>query len=194
MTDTTTARLVRTAHQFLRFAIIGASGVVVNMLVAVIMNKLHGGTVNAQNVIWSIPGSDFNVRFTALVWIVAFLVANMYNFQLNRTFTFKSSKHARWWTEFWPFLAVGSVAAAVGLIIKIALTNPSSAIYLPDPPFHEEAGIASREYWAQLIAILFTMPVNFLANKFWTFRAVRRRPIVEEEVPLSLSDEEPDRA
>lgn len=199
MADLTSERLKRTAHQFLRFAVIGASGVVVNMLVAIIMNKLNGGTVNAQAVIWSIPGTDFNVRFTALVWIVAFLVANMYNFQLNRTFTFKSARHARWWTEFWPFLLVGSVAAAVGLIIKLALTNPASALYLPDPPFHENAGFASREYWAQLIAILITMPVNFVVNKFWTFRAVRRRPIVESAVTLAdgdvgaLSDEEPGR-
>lgn len=154
------------------------------MVVAVIMNKLHGGTANAQAVIWSIPGSDFNVRFTALVWIVGFLVANVYNFQLNRTFTFKSSDHAPWWKEFWPFLAVGSVAAAIGLIIKLALTNPTSPLYLPDPPFHENAGLASREYWSQLIAIIVTMPVNFLVNKFWTFRAVRRQPIVEQDVPL----------
>ncbi len=171
-------------HQFIRFSVIGASGVVVNMAVAIVMNKLNGGTVNAQNVIWSVPGTDFNFRFTALVWIVAFLVANVYNFQLNRTFTFKSAQHAAWWKEFWPFLAVGSVAAVIGLIIKIALTNPSSPIYLPDPPFHEEAGIASREYWSQLIAILVTMPVNFLVNKFWTFRAVRRKPILEEEIDL----------
>lgn len=188
MTDPTTERLRRTVHQFIRFSAIGASGVVVNMVVAIIMNKLHGGTANAQNVIWSIPGTDFNLRFTALVWIVAFLIANMYNFQLNRTFTFKSAQHARWWSEFWPFLAVGSVAAIVGLIIKIALTNPTSPIYLPDPPFNEDAGIASREYWAQLIAILITMPVNFVVNKFWTFRAVRRRPIVEQDVPLDGAD------
>ncbi|MFT3663099.1 MAG: GtrA family protein [Gordonia sp. (in: high G+C Gram-positive bacteria)] len=188
MADFTPERMMRTVHQFLRFAVIGASGVVVNMAVAVIMNKLHGGTANAQHIIWSIPATDFNLRFTALVWIVAFLVANMYNFQLNRTFTFKSAQHASWWKEFWPFLMVGSVAAAIGLIIKIALTNPSSPIYLPDPPFHENAGLASREYWSQLIAIVFTMPVNFVVNKFWTFRAVRRRPIVEQEVDLAPVD------
>ena len=195
MAEFTIDRLMRTANQFVRFAVIGASGVIVNMVVAIIMNKLHGGTSRAQEIIWSIPGTDFNLRFTALVWIVAFLVANMYNFQLNRSFTFKSSQHASWFSEFWPFLAVGSVAAAIGLIIKIALTNPTSPIYLPDPPFHENAGLASREYWSQLIAILFTMPVNFLVNKFWTFRAVRSKPIVEQQVALDdVNGEELDRA
>lgn len=166
-------RVGESIRQFVKFGIVGGSGVLVNMVVTVVMNKLNGGTVNAQNVIWSIPGTPFNVRFTALVWIGAFLVANLWNFQLNRWWTFRSSAHARWWSEFWPFLAVGTVAAAVGLVIKIALTNPSSPIYLPGPWFHENAGLNSREYWAQLIAIIVTMPVNFLVNKFWTFRSVR---------------------
>ena len=67
-----------------------------------------------------------------------------------------------------------SAAAAAGLVIKIALTNPSSPVYLPEPWFHEEAGIHSREYWSQLIAIVITMPINFVVNKLWTFRSVRR--------------------
>lgn len=160
--------------QFMRFGIVGGSGVLVNMIVTVVMNRLNGGTINAQNILWGIPGTPFSVRFTHLVWIVAFLIANLWNFQLNRTWTFRSSRHARWWKEFWPFLAVGSAAAAVGLFIKILLTNPTSPLYLPEPWFHEEAGLNSREYWGHLIAILLTMPINFAINKLWTFRAVRR--------------------
>ncbi|MFT3899564.1 MAG: GtrA family protein [Gordonia sp. (in: high G+C Gram-positive bacteria)] len=166
-------RYSNSLRQLVKFGMVGGSGVLVNMVVTVLMNKANGGSINAQNVLWSIPGTDFNFRFTALVWIVAFFVANLYNFQLNRAWTFRSSKHATWWEEFWPFLAVGSVAAAVGLIIKVALTNPSSPVYLPEPFFHESSGIHSREYWAQLIAIMITMPINFIVNKFWTFRAVR---------------------
>ncbi|WGT46311.1 GtrA family protein [Tessaracoccus lacteus] len=161
-------------RQFVKFAVVGGTGVLVNMLVAVVMNRLNGGSANAQNIVWAIPGTPFNIRFTALVWIGGFLVANLYNFQLNRWWTFRSAAAAGWWKEFWPFLAVGSAAAAVGLVIKIALTNPSSPVYLPEPWFHEEAGIHSREYWSQLIAIVITMPINFVVNKLWTFRSVRR--------------------
>lgn len=174
------ARHRRTLRQFVKFGIVGGSGVLVNMLVAVLMNKLNGGSANAQDIIWSIPGSPFNIRFTALVWIGGFFVANLWNFQLNRKWTFRSSGHAGWWKEFMPFLAVGTVAAAVGLFIKIALTNPTSIFYLPEPWFHEDAGLNSREYWSQLIAIVITTPINFLVNKIWTFRAVRR---LHEEVP-----------
>ena len=67
-------------RQLVKFGMVGGSGVIVNLIVMVLMNKANGGSVNAQNVVWSIPGTEFNVRFTAIVWIVAFLVANVYNF------------------------------------------------------------------------------------------------------------------
>jgi putative flippase GtrA len=166
-------RFRRTVWQFARFGIVGGSGVVVNMVVAIIMNKLNGGTVNAQEILFGVAGTPYNFRFTSLVWIVGFFVANVWNFQLNRSWTFKSSKHATWFSEFWPFLAVGSAAAAVGLFLKVAFTNPTSPIYLPEPYFHENSGLQSREYWSQLITIVLTMPINFVVNKLWTFRAVR---------------------
>jgi putative flippase GtrA len=166
-------RYRRTLWQFARFGIVGGSGIVVNMIVAILMNKLNGGTKNAQVILFGVAGTPYNFRFTSLVWIVAFLIANIWNFQLNRSWTFKSSKHATWFSEFWPFLAVGSAAAAVGLFLKVAFTNPTSPIYLPEPYFHENAGLQSREYWSQLITIVLTMPINFVVNKLWTFRAVR---------------------
>lgn len=173
MVRTLISRYANSARQFIRFGLVGASGVAVNMLVAVIMHKLHGGTEHGNDPLFGIPFTDFNVRFRHLVWVVAFLVANLTNFQLNRSWTFQSSKHASWFKEFWPFLAVGSVAAAAGLFILTALTHPGSAIYLPDPYFNESAGFKSREYWAQLITIVITTPINFVVNKLWTFRSVR---------------------
>jgi putative flippase GtrA len=163
------------ARQFIKFGLVGGAGVVVNMATAVVLNKLHGGTKHAQDVLFPIWETGFSFRYTSLVWIVTFLVANLFNFQLNRSWTFHGTAKAPWWHEFWPFLAVGSTAAFVGLFIKIGFTNVHSPIYLPSPWFHEEAGLQSREYWAQLLTILITMPINFLANKLWTFRHVRRR-------------------
>ncbi|MBP8918419.1 MAG: GtrA family protein [Micropruina sp.] len=145
------------------------------MLVAVLMNKANGGTVNAQNILFGIPGTPYNVRFTTLVWIVAFLVANLFNFQMNRHWTFRNRGRAPWLKEFMPFLAVGSAAALIGIFIKIGFTNPTSPIYLPEPWFHENAGLQSREYWAQLLTIVITTPINFVVNKLWTFRYVRRQ-------------------
>jgi putative flippase GtrA len=171
-------RYLPVLRQFVKFGLVGGAGVVVNMVVAVVMNKLNGGTVNAQNVLFPIPGTDFNFRFTSLVWIVGFVVANLFNFQLNRSWTFRHTRKAPWFREFWPFLAVGSAAAFLGLFIKIAFTNPSSPVYLPSPWFHEDAGLQSREYWSQLLTIVITMPINFLVNKLWTFTHVRNKHAV----------------
>ena len=173
-------RYAYVGRQFVKFGLVGGAGVVVNMLVAIVMNKLNGGTINAQNILFGIPGTPFNFRFTILVWIVAFLVANLFNFQLNRHWTFKAGNHAPWMKEFMPFLAVGSAAALIGIFIKIGFTNPTSPFYLPEPWFHENAGLRSREYWAQLLTIVITTPINFLVNKLWTFRHVRRRHAASE--------------
>jgi len=162
-------------RQFFKFALVGGAGVVVNMIVAILMNKAHGGTAYAQEALFPIVGTQFSFRFTSLVWIVAFLVANLFNFQLNRAWTFRGHPKAPWFSEFWPFLAVGSAAALAGLFIKIAFTNHTSPLYLPEPWFHENAGLQSREYWSQLLTIVITMPINFMVNKIWTFRHVRKR-------------------
>lgn len=164
-------------RQFVKFGIVGGGGVVVNMAVAIVMNKLNGGTINAQRILFPIPGTPYNFRFTSLVWLVAFLVANVFNFQLNRSWTFRGTRRAPWFREFWPFLAVGSAAAIIGLFVKIAFTNPKSPVYLPEPWFHENAGLQSREYWAQLFTILITMPINFVVNKLWTFRHIRNKHV-----------------
>ncbi|WP_314038736.1 GtrA family protein [Dietzia sp. CH92] len=168
-------RYRRSARQFVMFGIVGGSGMVVNMIVTVLMNKANGGTVNAQDILFPLGDTGYNFRFTTLVWIVAFLVANFYNFLLNRHWTFGKGHKAPAWQEFLPFLVVGSVAAAAGIFIKLAFTNPTSPLYLPEPWWHEDAGIHSREYWSQLLTILITMPINFVVNKLWTFRAVRNR-------------------
>ncbi len=166
-------RLARNLRQFVQFGVVGGSGVVVNMLVALVMNKLNGGTVNSDNPLFKVAGWTFS--FSLAVWIVGFFVSNVFNFQLNRSWTFRTSRPAGWWQEFWPFLAVGSVAALTGLFLKAALKSPRSPLYLSHPFFHEEAGLHSREYWAQLIAIVLVMPINFVVNKLWTFRHVRNR-------------------
>ena len=55
----------------------------------------------------------------------------------------------------------------------MALTNPTSPVYLPSPIFNDHEGLRARAYWAQLFTIVLTMPINYLINKVWTFRAVK---------------------
>lgn len=162
-----------TLVQFFRFGLVGGSGFVVNLAVTYLLTQFNGGVAHDNRVLIEVPG-PWALRFTVLVWILAFMIANVWNFQLNRIWTFKraSDQMRGWWTEFWPFFAIGALAAAAGVVIKIALTNPTSPLYLPDPPFNDIEGLRARAYWAQLFTIVLTMPINYLLNRIWTFRAI----------------------
>ena len=164
----------------LRFGLVGGSGVLVNTLVVILLKKT-GPALNAVAV--DLPLTDFNVRWYHLFSMVAFLVANVWNFQLNRHFTFRSAKHSGWWREYGPFLAVGLVAQLIGLLLLTALMHPGSPISLPTSVFDDSSGLRTKYYWAQLIMIVFLVPLSFVVNKLWTFSSVRggEHPTLTEE-------------
>ncbi len=171
---------VRHRHNWLlliRFGLVGGSGVLVNMLTLIVARKLGP---HFEEVFFDLPFSDFNVRWYHVFSTIAFVVANLWNFQLNRTWTFKSGKHANWVTEYWPFLLVGAVGQAVGLALITLMMHPSSPLSLPSDLLDNTTGFRTKLYWAQLIQIAVVTPLSFLLNKLWTFRAVRGK---EEEVP-----------
>ena len=76
----------------------------VNLIVVVLVKKLGP---DEQSVFFDLPLTSFNVRWYHVFSTVAFVVANVWNFQLNRHWTFRSAKHAGWFREYFPFLAVG---------------------------------------------------------------------------------------
>ena len=170
--QTADGRWRRLLTQFVKFAIVGASGVVVNMFVAFVMNKAHGGAQFARNPVWTWPDSDVALRYSYLVYLVAFLIANTSNYQLNRSWTFRGHK-VTWWRGFFPFMAAGVVGAAVGFVVKVLLTHPGSGLYLSGS-FFTDSGWHAREYWGQLIGVLFGTPVNFVVNRIWAFRSHAR--------------------
>jgi putative flippase GtrA len=153
-----------------RFGAVGLSGVIVNMIALIVAYKLGPGH---DTPVVGLPLSDFNVRWYHVYSTLAFLVANLWNFQLNRTWAFQSSQHAGWWKEYWPFLAVGLLGQAVGLLLLTALMHPQSPVALPTSVFDDSSGLRTRLYWAQLIVIGMVMPLSFVLNKVWTFNAVR---------------------
>ena len=82
-----------------------------------------------------------------------------------------------------PFLLVGSLAQLAGIVILQLLMNTGSPLYLDHEFFVDgEPFWRRRVYWAQFIQILLVMPVNFVVNKVWTFRAVRGPKPVDEVV------------
>lgn len=189
--ESRSATMRRRVGQFVKFGMVGGSGVVVNMVIAFVMTKLHGGTSHDNDPLWFVT-SRHAFRFTHLVWIVAFVLANFWNFQLNRSWTFKRDVRRGWWAEFWPFFAVGSIAALVGLFLKGAMTNPTSPIYLPSALFNNGQGLRARAYWSQLFTIVLTLPINFVVNKLWTFRAVAHHEPGADDLPMVASVVDPE--
>ena len=127
--------------QFIRFGVVGGLGVLVNMGVLIACRKLFpllwasAGVPEGEGVWFAIPGTEYNIRWYYVMSTIAFLLANLFNFQLNRWWTFKSHKLASWFREYWPFLIVGLVALAVGQVIITALMHPYSPVALPATVF-----------------------------------------------------------
>jgi len=164
---------VRHGHNWLllfRFGVVGFSGVFVNLLVTVLVNKVGP---DEDGIFLGLPLTDYNVRWYHVFSTAAFLVANLWNFQLNRLWTFRSAKHSGWLREYVPFLTVGLLAQVVGLGILTLLMHPHSPLALPPDIFDDSTGFRTRLYWAQLITIAVVTPVSFVLNKIWTFSAVR---------------------
>src|SRR5262245_33748826 len=164
------------------------------MIVLVLVKRLGP---HPEDALFALSPTEFHVRWYHVYSTVAFLVANLWNFQLNRWWTFRSSKHAAWWKEYWPFLAVGLLGQAIGLLLLTLLMHHGSPIALPTHPLDDTTGFRTRLYWAQLIVIVVVTPLSFVLNKLWTFAAVRthhpgavpQHPAAEKELEQLEVDE-----
>ena len=174
---------VRQRHNWLlllRFGVVGGTGVVVNLLVIIALNKAGPPS---DGVAVDLPLTALNVRWYHVYSTIAFVVANLWNFQLNRLWTFRSSAHASWFSEYLPFLAVGLSGLALNLGLLTLMLHPSSPLALPSHLLDDSTGFRTRLYWAQLIALGIVTPLSFVLNKLWTFSAVRGVPAKKSEQP-----------
>jgi putative flippase GtrA len=164
------ARRRRDVLQFARFAVVGASGVVVTMVALIVLKRL-GPAAEVQ--IIGLPPTQFHVRWYHVYSTGAFLIANLWNFGLNRRWTFNARGHGGWLKQYWPFLSVGLVGQGLGLVLLTLLMHRSSPLSLPTDLLDGSSGLRTRLYWAQLIVIAVVTPLTFALNKLWTFGATR---------------------
>jgi putative flippase GtrA len=121
--------------QLVRFAIVGGVGFVINLLVYTAF--VHGA------------GVDYHVA-SVLAWLVAVLN----NFVLNRHWTF-DAREGRAHFQAMRFFVVSLAALGANQLLLTV--------------FVESAGI--EKVAAQALAVIGSMPLNFLGNKLWSFRA-----------------------
>jgi putative flippase GtrA len=141
-----------------KFSIVGGSGFFVNLGVFWICTLL---AVDARQVVVDLPFTAYNIRAYHVYSTVAFLIANISNYLLNRAWTFGSRGHTAWQREYVPFLVIGVFAQVLALLVLTILLHAHSPIRV------------DNVLLAQAITIVVVMPVSFVGNKLWTFRAVR---------------------
>ena len=129
---------VRKTHnwlQLLRFAMVGASGYLVNLAVFAVCVHLFA--------------IDYQVASA-----VAFVVSVVNNFWLNRHWTF-SAREAHPIHQGVRFFAVSLVAYGFTYVVLVALVD----------------GTGMMKVLAQAIAVAAAMPLSFVGQKVWSFRA-----------------------
>lgn len=150
------------ARQFVKFAIVGGSGVLVNLAVFIVTlllwellaGRLHGGADVGHYVHAAVAKTTRQIP-TAAVYLAnacGFVVSVVSNYYLNRRWTFRSTGRVA--TEFPKFVAV-SVFAYVGNVAVLTLCHSHFKL----------SAIVS-----QIIAIAAVMPFNYIVNKLWSFR------------------------
>ncbi len=157
------SRLKRNLIQFVKFCVVGGSGVVVNLLVftAVLLvwasatGHIHSAADFAASVRGFVVRKDTEGVPTAAVYVAnaaGFVVSVLTNYYLNRRWTFRSS--AAVGAELTRFFVV-SVAAYLANLAVFSVLH--SAVHVAPIP-------------SQVIAIACVMPINFVFNKLWSFR------------------------
>ncbi|MGA4508687.1 GtrA family protein [Propionibacteriaceae bacterium G1746] len=178
MSESNLQRSRRHLRQFIQFGVVGGSGILVNLAVTIVLKWL---VPSYQQRVFPIPGTPFGVYWYHVIAVAAFVVANTWNYQLNRSWTFKSTAHHTPWLKgLASFMSVGLVALVVGLGIQTLLLKVDSPLYLGKISWLDDAnGFRTKLYWATLVQIAVTMPINFVVNKLWTFRSARFRKSVD---------------
>ena len=127
-----------TMMQFVKFAVVGASGVLVNLAV-----------FNLVVFAW---GEKHALLPDLLANALGFVVSVFSNYCLNRRWTFRS--HGEVGGELTKFFAVSLFAYVLNLGV-FSLCR---------------AGLGLDADVSQITAIAVVMPVNYMLNRFWSFR------------------------
>lgn len=166
------SRLANSFREIFCFGLIGGSGVVVNLVVFYIAQVLlrYVG-FHAEHPVVGLVGTDYSMRYYHVMAFIAFIVANIWNYHLNRMWTFKGKAHMSWLKGLVPFLITGAGALLVSMIFLTLFMHSESPIALSDTILDNSTGLRTKAYWAQGLSTVIAMPINFLVNKIWTFRS-----------------------
>ena len=134
-------RLKRNVTQFGKFAVVGGLGTIVNLAV-----------LKATLFAWDQFAASTPFVVEAFASGLAFAVAVVNNYLLNRWWTFRSTGTMS--TEFLKFLVVSLSGLVLNELVFYVF----------------RAQLELSVLISQMLAILCVLPFNFIANKLWSFR------------------------
>jgi dolichol-phosphate mannosyltransferase len=135
----------REVERFVRFALVGASGTLVDFCVLFILKQAAGLPLVVAN-------------------SASYLAGVVNNFTLNRAWTFPDARDGRVWRQFRQFLVVSTA----GLILNSAIVG------LLEHPLGTWLNLPETGYLvAKLLATFVVLAWNFTANRHWTFKEPR---------------------
>lgn len=152
----------KTARQFVKFGIVGASSTAIDWGVHALLYKGFGGAfvspVNAwlsdlMPALYSSP--DFDGAFT-LFKAISFCIATLNGFYWNRRWTWRIRGKERRGTQLLRFFVVNVIGLCINTVV-------ASQIHKPE-------GDTKNYLFALAAATFVTMFWNFSGHKFWTFR------------------------
>lgn len=126
--------------RFVRFAIVGTLGTILDFSVLIILKELAG-----------FP--------TLLANTLAYGTGVINNFSLNRMWTYSDAHHKRVLVQFAQFATVSTGGVLLNNLIVLSLETPFSTL------FGEQGYIP-----AKMVATLIVVFWNFFVNRYWTFK------------------------
>lgn len=143
----------RERSRFLRFAVVGAVGAVVDFGSYTILHNLLG--VNA-----------------VLASVLSFMAAIVSNFTWNRLWTYPDSRSKPVSKQLVQFTVVSGVGLAIRTPLFALLVEPLNQLFykLPSIPFLPDDFLGDKV--ALAIVVIVVMFWNFFANRYWTYSDV----------------------
>ncbi len=130
--------------RFLKFATVGAIGMVVDLTTLTIAREV------------------FHLPLEVAV-AVGFTVAVLSNFTWNRLWTFPESRNRPITGQLVQFVTVNIIGLGINEVVVLAL-HPVFSLVLPDPPAYLAA---------KIVAIGIVLFWNYFVNRIWTYRNIR---------------------
>jgi putative flippase GtrA len=148
-----TSELSVEKKRFIKFAVVGVSGTVVDFGIFNLLSSLLGFP--------TLPSS-----------VVSFLVAVFNNFYWNRQWTYPESKERPFGEQFGKFGIVSLAGLIIRTIIFAKIENPLIQI---SQGFSTKIGITAEIIGHNLtlaIVIIIVLFWNYFINKFWTYKGI----------------------